>query len=266
MMTAAPTRLMGIVNVTPDSFADNVHRSVTDAIDWGVELVGQGADLIDVGGESTRPDATRVDPEDEAARVLPVIEALAGAGITISVDTVHSSVAAAAVRAGAHFVNDVSGGLADDQMWSVVANSSAHYILQHWRTPFSHRPTHEAVVSEVADELWERAQSAIEAGIDPDRLILDPGIGFGKTASQNWELIAHAQVVSDLGFPVLWGVSRKRFLAQAYAHPTQPWQRDAAGASITGLLARQRVWAVRAHTAPEHKAAIAVAELIRAEA
>jgi len=264
LLTPWPTRVMGIVNVTTDSFADDVHRNITQAIDFGIELASQGADIIDIGGESTRPGAERVSEAEERARVIPVVEALAGAGIAVSVDTVRASVAREAIRAGAMIINDVSGGIADSDILTVAAQTGAGYILQHWRTPFDHRPTHVHVVEEVRSELIERLTAALDAGIDREHIILDPGIGFGKTASQNWELLAGASVIAELGHPVLWGVSRKRFLAEAYPHPTEPWQRDSATIAVTTLLAEQRVWAVRTHTVADNRTAIAVAELVRA--
>jgi len=263
LLAPGPTRVMGIVNVTTDSFADDIHRTLTQAIDFGVELASEGADIIDIGGESTRPGAERVSEADEMSRVIPVVAALAGSGIAVSVDTVRAAVAREALRAGAMIVNDVSGGIADPDILSVVAQNGAAYVLQHWRTPFDHRSTHVHVVDEVRTELAERLSLALNAGIDPGRIILDPGIGFGKIPSQNWELLASASEVSDLGHPVLWGVSRKRFLAEAYSQPTEPWQRDGATLAVTTLLAEQRVWAVRTHTVAEQRTAIAVAELVR---
>ena len=262
LLRPGPTRVMGIVNVTTDSFADDIHRSLTQAIDFGIELVGEGADIIDVGGESTRPGAERVSEAEEMARVIPVVEALAGSGMAVSVDTVRARVVREALRTGALIVNDVSGGLADPDILRVTAEAGAGYVLQHWRTPFDHRPTHVHVVEEVRTELAQRLDTALAAGIDADGIILDPGIGFGKTPSQNWELIASASKISDLGHPVLWGVSRKRFLAGVYDHPTEPWQRDGASLAVTTLLAEQRVWAVRTHTVAEHRTAIAVVESV----
>lgn len=266
LLSMGPTRVMGIVNVTADSFADDRHRSITQAIDFGIELAEQGAHIIDVGGESTRPGAHRVSEMEELDRVIPVVEALAGSGIAVSVDTVRAPVAREAIRAGAWMINDVSGGITDPEILSVVAEAGVGYILQHWRTPFDHRSTHVDVVSEVCQELAARVARGLEAGIRPEQLVLDPGIGFGKTPSQNWELIANAERVAELGLPVLWGVSRKRFLADVYDRPTEPWQRDSATEALTALLARQRVWAVRTHTVYGHRTAIAVAESIRAAA
>ena len=263
LMADGPTRVVGIVNVGDDSFADTVRRDVGAAIERGLELSGQGADLIDVGGQSTRPGAERVSVGEELARVVPVVEALAATGIAVSVDTVRSAVAAAALRAGAIIVNDVSGGLADPGMHQVVADRGAGYVLQHWRTAFDHHSSHVDVVVEVCSELMRRASDAVSSGVDPTRLILDPGIGFGKTAAQNWQLIAQEAAIADLGFPVLWGVSRKRFLAEVFDGPTEPWERDVAGVGLTTYLAQRRVWGVRTHTVSDHRCGVAVAEAIR---
>jgi dihydropteroate synthase len=253
---------MGIVNITADSFADQRHRTITEAIEWGLELVEQGSDLIDVGGESTRPGASRISEADERARVIPVIQALVGSSVIVSVDTVRSSVAEAAIEAGAALINDVSGGLVDPAILGVIARSDAGYVLGHWRSAFDHSFTHTDIVSEVCTELSQRAIIAESAGIPRERLIVDPGIGFGKTAAQNWELIAHSCDITAVGYPVVWGISRKRFLADAYPEPTEPWQRDSAGIACTTILAQQRVWAVRVHSPREHRVAIAVAEEI----
>jgi len=263
LLAPGPTRVMGILNVTPDSFAEVTAREARQAIDWGIELAEQGADVVDVGGVSTRPGASPVDCDEEMARVLPVVEALAGAGIAVSVDTVRALVARAAVGAGAVFVNDVSGGLADPEILSVVAGSSAGFVLQHWRVPFDHSLTHADVVAEVRAELSHRAGLALEAGIPPTRLVVDPGIGFGKSPTQNWTLLASADAIATLGFPVLWGVSRKRFLSQMYSRPTDPWERDVASVAATALLAAKGVWAVRTHTVEDHLTAIRVAEAVR---
>ena len=260
LLTDGPTRIMAILNSTPDSFSHDVHASITQAIEAGIEMAEQGGDIIDVGGESTRPGAERIDEAEESARVIPVIHALASAGIAVSVDTVRANIAEAAIDAGAILVNDVSGGLADPRILKVAAEANVGYVLQHWRTPFDHRPTHTNVVSEVCTELTERAQRALDAGISPDRLILDPGIGFGKTNPQNWELIRHADKIATLGYKVLWGVSRKRFLADVFPHPTHPWQRDQATQSLVPYLST--AWALRIHTVPPIRTALAVAHVL----
>ena len=263
LLKPGPTRVMGILNVTTDSFAENRRRSLTQAIEHGIELAGEGADIVDVGGESTRPGAERVSEAEETARVVPVVKALAGSGIPVSVDTVRAGVARRALRAGALIVNDVSGGLADPEILGAVAEAGAGLVLQHWRTPFDHRCTHRHVVDEVCSELAQRLALALDAGVEPGAIILDPGIGFGKTPSQNWELLGSASAVADLGYPVLWGVSRKRFLAEAYDRVTEPWQRDGATIAVTTLLAQRQVWAVRTHTVADQRAAVAVAEAVR---
>ncbi|MCL2470317.1 MAG: dihydropteroate synthase [Propionibacteriaceae bacterium] len=263
LFTPGPTRVMGILNVTPDSFAEPTHRTTAQAIAFGLSLRNQGAALVDVGAESTRPGAERVSEAEEIARALPVIDALVRAGVAVSIDTVRASVARAALQAGAVLVNDVSGGLVDPKILAVAAQYEAGYVLQHWRTPFDHRFTHTDVVAETCAELSERATIAIRAGIHPDKLILDPGIGFGKNTEQNWALVARADAISALGFKVLWGVSRKRFLSVVYSHPTEPWQRDAASAGVTALLAGRRVWAVRTHTVADHVNAIRSVEAAR---
>lgn len=266
LLIDGPTRVMAIVNVTPDSFAEQVHRGVDQAIKQGFELWEQGADLIDVGGQSSRPGAAQIGLDEELVRVVPVIEALASAGVAVSVDTMRSGVAAAAIRAGAIMVNDVSGGLADPDMVAMVAREPVGYVLQHWRKAFDHESSHVDVVSEVCSELAERTQVAIDRGVDPNRLVIDPGIGFGKTTTQNWELIAHPYALAELGFPVLWGVSRKSVLAGVFETATKPWQRDAAGVALTTCLAQHAVWAVRTHTVSDHRAAIAVVEsLLKAQ-
>jgi dihydropteroate synthase len=272
------TKVMGIVNLTSDSFASpdplltrddgDHHRLIERAIETALTMVEQGADIIDLGAESTRPGATRVSAEEEARRLLPVAAALVAAGVTVSVDTVRASVARSALELGVAMINDVSGGLADRQMWSTLKDSSASYVLQHWSTPFDHRPSPGtrpgAVVADVITELAERCDQAIAAGVDPRRLILDPGLGFGKTADQSWQLIAAATTLSDvLGLPMLWGASRKRFLATAYDQPTDPWERDDAGVALTSHLAALDVWGVRVHDVAAHRAAIKVVEQIR---
>jgi len=266
---------MGVVNVTPDSFGDmgtvpasqdgNTRPTRLErAIERGLDLAEQGADLIDVGGESARPGAERVGEAEELSRVLPVVAALAGTGLAVSVDTTRAAVARAAIAAGAVLVNDVSGGLADAAMYATVAASAAGYVLQHWRVPYDHRSTHRDVVAEVRQELVDRIAAALAAGLPPSRLVIDPGLGFGKTPAQSWALIAQADAIADLGYPVLWGTSRKRFLAEVYPGPTEPWQRDQAGAAVTALLAHQRVWAIRVHDISVHRTAVAVAEAVRA--
>jgi len=254
---------MGILNVTPDSFAEPTRRTAAQAIAYGLSLRNQGAALVDVGAESTRPGAERVSETEEINRALPVVDALVRSGVAVSIDTVRASVAHAALQAGAVIVNDVSGGLADPKILAVAARYEAGFVLQHWQTPFDHGFSHADIVAETCAELSQRATVAVQAGIQPDKLILDPGIGFGKNTAQNWDLIAHADAISALGFKVLWGASRKRFLSVVYDRPTDPWQRDAASAGVTALLAGHRVWAVRAHTVTDHVSAIRTVEAAR---
>lgn len=257
---------MGILNVTPDSFSDGGQFAApAAAIAHGRDLAAQGAHLVDVGGESTRPGATRITAEDEMARVLPVVEALAADGIAVSVDTMRAEVAAEAVRAGATLVNDVSGGLADPQMLAVVADLGCDYVAMHWRAhsaTMQDEARYDDVVAEVTAELVARRDAALAAGIDADRLVLDPGIGFSKTWDQNWTLLTHLDVVTALGHRVLVGASRKRFLGEALGG-RDPVGRDAATAAISAWCGLHGVWAVRTHEVVSQLDAIAVAERLR---
>lgn len=261
------TLVMGILNVTPDSFSDGgEHLQRQAAIDHGLRLLAEGADLIDVGGESTRPGAQRAAVAVELDRVVPVIAALAQAGASVSVDTMRAEVAAAAVAAGAVFVNDVSGGLADPAMLATVAGLGVGYVAMHWRghsDVMAELAGYRDVVAEVVAELAVRRDAALAAGITPERLVLDPGLGFAKTAAHNWTLLARLDELEALGQPVLVGASRKRFLGELLATdagPRPPKQRDAATAALTTLLASRRIWGVRTHTVRQQRDAIAVAE------
>ena len=261
------TLIMGVLNVTPDSFSDGGrYLDPTVAIKRAHELVQQGADVIDVGGESTRPGADPVSLEEEQRRVLPVIEALAADGITVSVDTLHAATAVAAVNAGARYVNDVSGGLHDKQMLDAVAKLSAehgtHFIIGHWRgvpDPGHSRSDYLDVVREVRAALAERAQSAIAAGIAPHHIVLDPGLGFDKTAVQGWQLLAQLHQLTSLGYPVLVGASRKRMLGEALGERDNQANRDFATAAVSALVAREGAWGVRVHDIASTAAALAVA-------
>ncbi len=245
---------MGILNVTPDSFSDGGRWNSTEAaVGRGRQLVADGADIVDVGGESTRPGAHRVDAAAEAAKVVPVIRELSGQGVLCSVDTTRASVAAAALAAGAGIVNDVSGGLADPHMIRVVAEHRAPWILMHWRGPsdvmgeFAH---YDDVVADVRTELLRRIDAALEFGIDDRSLIIDPGLGFAKNAEHNWLLLDALPGLVDLGLPVLVGASRKRFLGELLAGPGGPRpaaDRETATAAISLLCAQRRVWGVRVH-------------------
>lgn len=258
---------MGIVNVTPDSFSDGGrYLDAEAAIAHGRALRAAGADLLDVGGESTRPGAQRIDPLRESERVLPVIAALAGDGAIVSVDTMNASTAIAAVDAGARIVNDVSGGLADPGMLAAVAASGADVVLQHWRGPSDDmyaQAEYGDVEAELAAELEERMAAAGRAGISPDRVILDPGIGFGKRGDQNWQTLRGLERIVAIGPRVLVGTSRKRFLAELLATgvPAEVTEarRDLATAVTSVLAARAGAWAVRVHDVAATRDALAVA-------
>ena len=249
------TRVMGVVNVTPDSFSDGGDfADPSAAVRHGLRLLADGADLLDVGGESTRPGAARVPEDEERARVLPVVTALAGEGAVVSVDTTRAGVAHAAVEAGARLVNDVSGGLADPRMLEVVARAGVAYVAMHWRghsADMQARADYDDVVAEVCAELQSRAEGARRAGVDAAGLVLDPGLGFAKTAEHSWELVRSLPALRELGQPLLFGASRKGFLGGLLADPSgQPRparDRDAATAALTVLAAQAGAWAVRVH-------------------
>ncbi|MGZ6733034.1 MAG: dihydropteroate synthase [Nocardioides sp.] len=260
---------MGIVNVTPDSFSDGGRYLATDdAVSHGRELLADGADILDIGGESTRPGATRPLVADELARVVPVIEELAALGAVISVDTMRSEVAGAAIRAGARIVNDVSGGLADPRILRVVADSEAYYAAMHWRAhgatmqQFTDYPA--GVVETVRAELEARVEAATRAGIALERIVLDPGLGFSKTAEQNWELLRGLDRIADLGRPILIGASRKAFLgallADAEGRPRPVGERESAHTAVVVELARAGVWCARVHDVRATRDAFAVTE------
>ncbi|MBW1639633.1 dihydropteroate synthase [Microbacterium resistens] len=256
------TAIWGIVNVTPDSFSDGGRYLDPDAaLARGRLLRAQGAAVLDVGGESTRPGAERVDPAEEQRRVLPVIERLAAEGIAVSVDTLNATTAVAAVAAGARIVNDVSGGLADPDMLVAVAETGADIALGHWRGPSSDmyaRAEYGRVGREVAAELRGRIEAAAAAGIAPSRVIVDPGVGFAKTGEQNWELLRDLSDVVALGTRVLVGTSRKRFLASALGDDADEARRDLATAVTSALAARAGAWAVRVHDVAATRDALAV--------
>ncbi|GGF21310.1 dihydropteroate synthase [Williamsia phyllosphaerae] len=276
LVSSGRTRVLGVLNVTADSFSDGGRYLDADAaIAHGRRLAADGADLIDVGGESTRPGSTRVDPDLEARRVVPVIAALSAEGVSVSVDTMHASVAQAAIEAGAVVVNDVSGGRADPAMASVVADAGVPWILMHWRpatdpadgaTHFAHRVDdvggYRDVVAEVSGELLTQVDAAVRAGVDPAAVILDPGLGFAKAAEHNWALLNALPTLVGLGFPVLVGASRKRFLGTLLsggAQPRPPAGREIATAAISALAAVNGAWGVRVHDVPSSRDAIAVA-------
>ena len=259
--------VMGVLNVTPDSFSDGGrYLDHDDAVAHGVALRAQGADLVDVGGESTRPGAQRVDAPTEIARVVPVLRDLAGHGVPCSVDTTRAAVAEAALEAGAIMVNDVSGGLADPAMAPAMARCKVPWVLMHWRghsDRMDELACYQDVVADVRAELVARVDAAVRAGVDPGALVLDPGLGFAKTAAHNWALLGNLDVLVDLGFPVLLGASRKRFLAALLAgadgSPRRADDRDIATAAVSALAAAAGVWGVRVHDAASSRDAIAVA-------
>jgi len=260
------TLVMGILNVTPDSFSDGgLFESADAAIAHGLALAADGADIIDVGGESTRPGALRVEPAEELTRVLPVIEALAAAGIPVSIDTMRAATASAAVAAGACLVNDVSGGLADPDMGATVAGLGVDFVAMHWRahsTDMDSRDAYADVVVEVRDELAARIAALAEAGVDPRRIVLDPGLGFSKVGASNWPLVANVGAWSG-GARVLVGASRKRFLGAVIGgaagdRASDPAAREHATTAVTTLAANAGVWAVRVHDARAACDAIAV--------
>jgi dihydropteroate synthase len=249
-------QVMGVVNVTDDSFSDGgLFLDRDRAVEHGLALAAEGAGIVDVGGESTRPGATRVEPRIESARVLPVIKELAGQGITVSIDTMHAEVAQAALENGAQIVNDVSGGRADPNMAALLADAKVPWVLMHWLSVGAHRPhavpTYRDVVAEVRDELVASVDAAVHAGVDPARLIIDPGLGFAKTAEHNWALLRALPEFVGTGIPVLVGASRKRFLGTLLAgpdgEPRPPDGRETATAVISAFAGLHGAWGVRVH-------------------
>ncbi|MGU3646458.1 dihydropteroate synthase [Microbacterium sp. C23T] len=261
------TFIMGVVNVTPDSFSDGGrYVDAAAAVAHGLRLRAQGADILDIGGESTRPGAERVAPDVEQERVIPVVRALADAGVVVSIDTMNASTAALAVQAGARIVNDVSGGMADPGMLAAVAPTDADVVLQHWRgysADMYARAVYDDVVAEVTRELTGRIEAAAQAGIDPARIIVDPGIGFGKRGEQNWQTLRGLDRFVAMGQRVLIGTSRKRFLADALAEDpadASEARRDLATAVTSVLAAQAGVWAVRVHDVGATRDALVVAD------
>ena len=252
---------MGVVNVTPDSFSDGGAWFTPEAaVAHGRELVTQGADLLDVGGESTRPGAERPSTAEELRRVIPVIEAL-GALVPVSVDTMRAEVAAAALDAGASLVNDVSGGLADPEMPALVAERGVPFVAMHWRghsRTMQQRATYDDVVTDVRNELKSRLAEMYVWGIDPAKVILDPGIGFAKTAEHNWALLGRLDALQSLGHPVLVGTSRKRFLARFAPDDAPTTERDFPTAVTSALAAQAGAWGVRVHDVPSTRTALDV--------
>jgi dihydropteroate synthase len=244
--------VMGILNVTPDSFADGGrHNEFDAAIERGLEMIAEGVDIIDIGGESTRPGAERVSEEEELERTIPVIAELAKHGVAISIDTMRASTAEAAIKAGASIINDVSGGLADSQMLKTAARLQVPYIAMHWRgqsKDMNSMAIYTDVVNDVIAEINVRIEAALDAGIDKAKLIIDPGLGFAKDAEHNWAIIDSIERFVALGYPVLVGGSRKRFLGG-----DSPDEREAATIELTKRLGTTGVWAVRVHSVKPHK-------------
>ena len=257
---------MGVLNVTPDSFSDGGRYADLDAaVAHAVEMRADGADVVDVGGESTRPGADRVDAETERARVLPVIRELAAAGVPMSIDTTRASVAAAALDAGVALVNDVSGGLADPQMLKVVSVAACPYVIMHWRghaRRMRDLATYVDVVHDVRAELAERVAEATAAGVQPNKIIIDPGLGFAKRPEHNWQLSARLAELTSLGYPVLFGASRKSYLgsllADAAGTPRPTDRREAATVATSVLAVAAGAWGVRVHDVRATSDALAV--------
>nr|WSY49856.1 dihydropteroate synthase [Streptomyces sp. NBC_00886] len=258
---------MGVLNVTPDSFSDGGRYVETaQAVERGLRLAEEGADLVDVGGESTRPGAEPVPVEAELARVVPVVRELVRAEVAVSVDTMHAAVARAAIEAGACMVNDVSGGLADPAMAAAVAAAEVPYVAMHWRAPslaMDRHAVYRDVVGEVTAELLRRVEVLAAAGVDPGRIVLDPGLGFAKRADHDWALLAHLPALRATGFPVLVGASRKRFIGAALIDragiDSVPGERDVATAAVSALAAAAGAFCVRVHDVRSSLHAVCVA-------
>lgn len=251
------TLVMGILNVTPDSFSDGGEfLDSKKAIARGLEMIEEGATIIDVGGESTKPGAERVSLDEELTRVIPVIHALAKSGAKVSVDTMRAETAAMAVAAGASIINDVSGGLADPAMHATAAALKTQYICMHWRgqsKDMDSLAVYENVVTDVINEMTKQIASALLAGIEPTKMVIDPGLGFAKNAEQNWEILRNIDKFKEFGLPILVGGSRKRFLGGS-----DPLERESASIALTTWLASKHIWGVRTHSVKPHVDAIKV--------
>jgi dihydropteroate synthase len=261
------TLVMGVINVTPDSFSDGgrfIEANV--AIAHGRKMSEQGADIIDIGGESTRPGSERISEQEELDRVLPVIEALISDGIVVSIDTMRASVAKTAVTAGARMINDISGGKVDPQMLPYVATLDIPFILMHWRGPsniMNSLTDYDDVVLDVRNEIMAQVASAEAAGVHRSRIAIDPGIGFAKTVDQNWPILKHLDVLEAEGLPILMGASRKKFLGELLARNGEPREmddREAATTAISVLMAQRKTWCVRVHDARSSRDAVEVVQ------
>ena len=251
--------VMGILNLTPDSFADGGrHNSFDAGVARGLEMIAEGVDIIDIGGESTRPGADRVSAEEEQARVMPVIAELSRHGVKISIDTMRADTAEKAVQAGAAIINDVSGGLSDPAMFATVKKLGVPYILMHWRGEskgMNSRAIYTDVVNDVISEINSQIDAALDAGINKSQIIIDPGLGFAKDAEHNWEILRNLKQFTSMGYPVLIGASRKRFLGG-----DNPDEREAATIELTKTLVPQGIWGIRVHSVKPHVDVIAGAK------
>jgi dihydropteroate synthase len=263
-MTEHRTKIMGILNVTVDSFSDGGKYLDTDsAVKHGVAMMEQGADIIDIGGESTRPGAQRVSVEEEQLRVLPVIGSLVRAGAVVSIDTMNAATAILAIERGAQYVNDVSGGLADFFMPKVVAQSDAIFIASHWRghsVDMDNKALYKDAPTDITRELSDRVEALLAEGMKPEKLILDPGLGFAKNSEHNWQMLGRLDELKALGYPLLVGASRKRFLASLLPEDATVEDRDSASVAVSVLAAQAGAWAVRVHDVARTAGALRVLE------
>lgn len=263
------TLVMGVLNVTPDSFSDGGRfNDPKIATQHALQMINDGADIIDIGGESTRPGSDRISVQEELDRVLPVVSAISSTGVAISIDTMRVEVAKAAIEAGACMINDVSGGKADPDMLVYVATLETPYILMHWRGPSNVMNTltdYNDVVADVTKEISEQVEVAVSAGIARERIAIDPGIGFAKTVDQNWPILKHLNVLEELGLPILMGASRKKFLGELLAKNGEARdsdERESATTAISTLMAARGLWAVRVHDVKSSSDAVAVVDRI----
>jgi len=259
---ATVPKLWGVLNLTPDSFSDGgLYTQPGQAVAAALEMTKQGAAVIDVGGESTKPGVTRISVEEEQHRILDTVEALVSKGLGVSVDTMNASTAQRVIDLGVHTINDVSGGLADPDMFSVIADSDVDYVITHWRAPsetMDEKAVYTNPVAEVLAELGERVEKARAAGISDDRIILDPGLGFAKKPEHNWAILAGLRDFVDVGFRVLVGASRKRFLGELLSPGHEIPQRDGVSATLGAMVASHGIWALRVHNVRVHREALLV--------